>query len=73
MMGTLSKKITVAIASDFLSAFAKVPRAQQGKVLEFINKFRADPTRSSINYEKIAQAKDPNLRSVRIDQWSCYG
>lgn len=58
----------VAISSEFMNAFAAIPKKQQGKVLEFITKFRANPTASSINYEKIAQFKDDSLRSVRIDQ-----
>ena len=60
--------ITVAVASDFLTAFSRVPRQQQAKVLDFVNKFRTDPTLPGINYEKIQRAKDPHLRSVRIDQ-----
>ncbi len=62
------KKITVAIASDFLSALTKIPRGKQGKVLDFVTKFRMDSTRTGINYEKIQGAKDKNLYSVRIDQ-----
>jgi hypothetical protein len=32
--------------------------------------FQADPTSSSINYENIKGAKDPNLKSVRLnDDW----
>lgn len=58
----------VAISSEFMNAFAAIPKKQQGKVLEFITKFRANPTASSINYEKIIQFKDHTLRSVRIDQ-----
>ncbi len=58
----------VAIASDFLNAFACIPKKQQGKVFEFITKFRANPLAPSINYEKISKFKDPSLRSVRIDQ-----
>jgi len=60
--------VIVAVASDFLGAFANIPKKQQGKVLEFINKFRENPTSSAINYEKIVQWKDPTLRSVRIDK-----
>ncbi|MCG3145303.1 MAG: ATP-dependent DNA helicase Rep [Gammaproteobacteria bacterium] len=59
---------TVAIASDFLDAFARVPRAQQKKVREFTEKFKTDPTSSAINYEKIHSVKDPKVRTVRIDQ-----
>ncbi len=58
----------VAIAADFLNAFAAIPKNQQGKVLEFITKFKANPLASGIHYEKITQFKDPTLRSVRIDK-----
>lgn len=44
---------TVAISSDFLTAFAALPRHVQGKVTDFVNKFRNDPTSPGINYEKI--------------------
>ena len=59
--------VKVAIASEFLNAFAGIPKKKQGKVLEFISIFRSNPLASSINYEKIATFKDPSLRSVRID------
>lgn len=58
----------VAISSEFMNAFAAIPKKMQGKVLEFITKFRSNPTSASINYEKIIQFKDDSLRSVRIDQ-----
>jgi superfamily I DNA/RNA helicase len=60
--------VKVAISSDFMSAFAAIPKNMQGKVLEFVTRFKNDPTASSINYEKIAQFKDRTLRSVRIDK-----
>ncbi|MEE4355627.1 MAG: UvrD-helicase domain-containing protein [Desulfococcaceae bacterium] len=60
--------IKVAISSEFMKAFAAVPRKMQGKVLEFITKFRNNPMSSAISYEKISQFKDPDLRSVRIDK-----
>lgn len=63
-----SSAVKVAVASDFLTAFSAIPKKQQAKVLDFVNKFRTDPTMPGINYEKIKKAKDPNLRSVRIDQ-----
>jgi superfamily I DNA/RNA helicase/mRNA-degrading endonuclease RelE of RelBE toxin-antitoxin system len=59
--------VKVAISQDFLSAFSKIQKQRQNRVLDFVNKFRSDPTRPGINYEKIKKAKDPNLRSVRID------
>ena len=57
----------VAISSDFLKAFAALPRQIQGKVTEFVNKFRNNPKAPGINYEKIHDAADKNMRSVRID------
>ena len=67
-MTTAQKKVTVAIGDDFLTSYAKIPKNQQAKVLNFINKFRADPTRSGTNYEKLKHTHDENLHSVRIDQ-----
>ena len=61
-------EITVAIGSEFLSAFARLPARQQSKVSQFLEKFRHNPRASGIHYEKIRDAKDPNLYSVRIDQ-----
>ena len=60
--------VKVAISSDFMNAFSAIPKKIQGKVLEFITKFKNNPMSSSINYEKISHFKDPTLRSVRIDQ-----
>ncbi len=62
------ENIKVAISADFFTAFGKLPHAQQGKVGNFITKFQRNPTASGINYEKIHDAQDPNMRSVRIDQ-----
>src|ERR1700722_4344035 len=60
--------VTVAIASEFLDAFARIPRAQQRKVREFTERFRANPKSPGINYEKIHAVKDDKVRTVRIDQ-----
>jgi len=61
-------KIKVAIASDFLLSFSKIPRKQQAKVMDFVTKFRSNPNLPGTNYEKIVNAKDQNMRSVRIDK-----
>ncbi|MCL2147368.1 MAG: AAA family ATPase, partial [Synergistaceae bacterium] len=61
------KKATVAISSDFFTAFAELPRKIQGKVSDFINKFRNNPKSSAINFEKIHAAVDSKIFSVRID------
>ena len=57
----------VAISSDFFTAFAALPRQIQGKVTEFINKFRNNPKSPGINYEKIHDSADKKMWSVRID------
>lgn len=57
----------VAISEDFLTAFAALPRRIQGKVTEFINKFRNNPQSPGINYEKINGGMDKKIWSVRID------
>lgn len=57
----------VAISEDFLTAFAALPRQIQGKVTEFINKFRNNPQSPGINYEKINGGMDKKIWSVRID------
>ena len=60
--------VKVAISDQFLEAFSAVPKNKQKKVRRFMTKFRRDPTLPGLNYEKIEGAKDPKLRSVRIDQ-----
>ena len=39
----MTDNVKVAISSDFLTAFARLPRQVQGKVTEFVNKFRNNP------------------------------
>jgi hypothetical protein len=67
-MGGLDHKFQVALYDHFLDSFAKLPKAQQKKTNKFLRKFRKDPTSASINFEKIGDFVDPNLRTVRIDQ-----
>ena len=57
----------MAMSADFLSAFAKLPSQQQRLVRAMIARFERDSKASGLNYEKIAGAKDPNMRSLRID------
>ncbi len=60
-------KPLIAISDDFFSAFAALPKQTQSKVMDFMDKFRTNPQSPGINYEKIHDAFDPNIRSVRID------
>ncbi len=57
----------MAMSADFLTAFAKLPAQQQRQVRAMIGRFERDSRSSGLNYEKIAGAMDPNMRSIRID------
>ncbi len=59
--------VRMAMSADFLTAFAKLPSRQQRGVRTMITRFERESTASGLNYEKIANAKDPNMRSLRID------
>lgn len=63
----MTNQVKVAISSDFLTAFARLPRGIQLKVTEFINKFRNNPLSPGINYEKLSKGIDKKIYSVRID------
>jgi hypothetical protein len=62
------QSVKIALSDDFLRAFAAVPRDRQQAVIKFVSQFRQNPTAPGINYEKIRDAADPAMRSVRIDQ-----
>jgi hypothetical protein len=64
----MQPSLTVAISDDFLRCFADIPQAKQKSVMNFLTKFRQNPASGGINYEKINDASDANMRSVRIDQ-----
>ena len=63
----MTNAIRVALSSDFLTAFSKLPRQIQGKATEFVNKFRNNPKSNGINYEKLGVGVDQKMYSVRID------
>lgn len=64
----MSLKPKVALSQEFLLNLASLPSSTHSKVLKWAIRFQSDPTAPGINYEKINKARDPNLRSVRIDQ-----
>lgn len=64
----MASTVNVAMSADFLKAFSKLHKKQQKDVREFLNKFQSNPLSPGINYETINAAKDPNLRSVRINK-----
>ena len=57
----------MAMSADFLAAYAKLPGQQQRAVRTMISRFESDSRGSGLNYEKIGNAKDANMRSLRID------
>lgn len=64
----MESKVQIAISTDFLTAMYSLPKQIQGKVIEFVTKLRADPYLPSINIEKIKDAFDPHICSLRIDE-----
>ncbi len=61
-------RFRLAMSADFLDAFARLPRAQQRGVRALIDKFNRDSTAPGLHYERIAKARSPRMRSVRIDR-----
>ncbi len=59
---------TMAMSSDFLEAYARLPRPQQRGVRSLISKFNVASTASGLNYERIHGVRDPHMRSLRIDR-----
>ncbi len=64
----MTLKPKVALSQDFLLQLAKLPANVQSKVMKWAVQFQSDPTSPGINYEKIFRARDPNLKSVRLDR-----
>lgn len=65
----MTDNVKVAISSDFLTAFARLPRQVQGKVTEFVNKFRNNPMSPGINYEKL----NSGIKRNKVDDRSFDG
>lgn len=63
----MSFKPKVALSNDFLLQLAKLPAKVHTKVMKWAIQFQSDPKSPGINYENINGARDPNLKSVRLD------
>jgi hypothetical protein len=55
----------VALSSEFLTAFADIPKKKQKAVREALEKFKRDPTTAAQHYEKIHDVIDDKVRTVR--------
>lgn len=64
----MNLKPRVALSQDFLLQLTKLPLNIHSKVMKWAIQFQSDPTSPGINYEKIKAARDPNLKSVRLDR-----
>ncbi|MEO8137841.1 MAG: hypothetical protein ABI831_28175, partial [Betaproteobacteria bacterium] len=62
----MQKSVKIALSDDFLRSFSVIPRDRQQAVVKFLGTFRQNPASPGINYEKINDAADPRMRSVRI-------
>lgn len=58
----------LAISLGFLPAYARLPRPIQRAVDAAISKF-AEHTHAGLHLEKLAGARDPNIRTIRIDRF----
>ena len=62
----MAQNMKVAISSDFLTAFASLPRDAQGKVMEFSNRFRNNPVSETIKYERVPDSIDDKMNYVSV-------
>ncbi|TVQ44573.1 MAG: DNA helicase [Gloeocapsa sp. DLM2.Bin57] len=60
--------VRLAISLDFLDAFSKLPKQIQHKTHKLIDNFQKNPQHRGLNYESIRHARDPYLKSLRVDQ-----
>lgn len=67
-MNNSGLKVRVAISSEFFTALSIIPRENQNKIIDFVNKFRSDPMSPGINYEDIINVHDNNLKTAIIDE-----
>jgi hypothetical protein len=58
----------LAIDREFLPAYAKLQRPVQHAVLAAIDKF-AEHTHAGLHLERLTGARDPNIRTIRIDRF----
>ncbi|WBB79291.1 UvrD-helicase domain-containing protein [Micromonospora sp. WMMD882] len=58
----------LALGRDFLPAYARLQRRVQQAVVAAISKF-AEHTHAGLRLEKLTGARDPNIRTIRIDRF----
>ena len=63
---TIKPRLDISI--DFLTAFGKLPSRQQKGIRSLIDTFNRDPKAPGLNYERIRNARNPRMRSLRINK-----
>ena len=63
----MAEKIKFSVGQRFFDAFAALPRSKQGRISDFITKLMSNPLSPGLNYEKINDSSDKNMRSLRVD------
>lgn len=58
----------LAASRGFFKALHQLPEKGRARVHKFILRFMDDPGANSLNFERIQGSRDPQLRSVRVDQ-----
>lgn len=59
----------VAISIEFLKAYSKIQsKSDQKEIRDFVDRFIQHPEAPGRNYETVQGARDPNIKSVRVDQ-----
>jgi AAA domain/UvrD-like helicase C-terminal domain len=64
----MSLRPKVALSNEFLIQLSKLPSQIHSKVMKWAIQFQTDPTSPGINYENIHAARDPSLKSIRVDR-----
>lgn len=60
--------LRVAASRGFFKALNALPERGRAKVHKFIVQFMDEPSGTGLNYERINGSRDPQLRSLRVDQ-----
>lgn len=63
----MANSAQIAFSTDFLASSYSLPKQIQGKVIDFIAKLQENPALPSLNVEKIRDAFDTHICSLRID------
>ncbi len=58
----------IQMSKSFVDALARLDGADARRTAIFIDRLMEDPTRSSFNFERVNDARDPKIRSARVSR-----